>query len=228
LPEPGRPDGPTRSVDLVIAAAGAVGLAWGVAADRIAARWPAHEDEGVRPVDWRTATVAIGSALALALLVERFRPDPGALAFLGVTVVLLVLLLATDLDQRLLPDLITVPLVGYAFVGFVLGVGPFVRTPDDLLWAAIAGVAVPGVLFLVSIPFGAGAIGIGDLKLLVGVGLIVGAARVMVTVAVGIVVAAAGILVLIALRRIKLKSYVPYGPFLIAGAMWAMLSTPPG
>lgn len=216
------------AVEPVILAAGAAGLAWGVAADRIAARWPVHEDGSVRPIDWRTVTVSIGGALAVALLVDRFRPNPDALAFLGVAVSLLVLLLATDLDQRLLPDLITLPLIGYALVGFVVGVGPFVRTPEDLLWAATAGVALPGGLFLLSIPFGAGAIGIGDLKLLLGVGLLLGAARLVVTVAVGAIAAAAGILVLIAVRRITLKSYVPYGPFLIAGAMWAMLSAPPG
>ena len=33
---------------------GAVGLVWGVISDRIAARWPAHEDGSIRPVDWRT------------------------------------------------------------------------------------------------------------------------------------------------------------------------------
>lgn len=213
-------------MELIITAAGAAGLAWGVAADRISARWPAHEDGSVRSIDWRTPIVAVGSALAFALLVARFRLDPTVLAFLGPTVLLLVVLLATDLDQRLLPDLITLPLIGYALAGFVLGAGPFVRTPDDLLWAAIAGVALPGAIFLVSIPFGAGAIGIGDLKLLLGMSLIVGAPGAVVLVAVGVVAAAAVILVLLAARRITLKSYVPYGPFLITGAFWAILSGP--
>jgi prepilin signal peptidase PulO-like enzyme (type II secretory pathway) len=29
--------------------------------------------------------------------------------------------------------------------------------------------------------------------------------------------------VLIAVRRITIRSYVPYGPFLIIGALWALL-----
>jgi leader peptidase (prepilin peptidase)/N-methyltransferase len=208
--------------------AGALGLAWGLVADRIAARWPEHEDGSVRPIDWRTVAVAIAGALALALLVDRLRGDPAALVYIGVVVLLLVLLFATDLDQRLLPDVVTLPLVGYALVGFVAGVGPFVRTPEDLLWAAVAGVALPAGLLVVSIPFGAGAIGIGDLKLLLGVGLIVGATRIVATVIVGAVAAAVAIVILLAARRISLKSYVPYGPFLIAGALWAMLATRPG
>jgi prepilin signal peptidase PulO-like enzyme (type II secretory pathway) len=96
------------------------------------------------------------------------------------------------------------------------------------LWAAVAGVALPALLLVISIPFGAGAIGIGDLKLLLGVGLLVGANRIVVTVILGALAAAVAIVILLAARRITLKSYVPYGPFLIAGALWAMLGTPPG
>jgi leader peptidase (prepilin peptidase)/N-methyltransferase len=211
-------------MDPAVVAAGAAGLAWGVAADRIAARWPAHEDGSVRPADWRTVAVAAAGALGIALLVDRFRGDPASLAFLAPVVVALVLLFATDLDQRLLPDLITFPLAGYALAGFVLGAGPFVRSPGDLLVAAAAGIGLPAFLFAVSIPFGAGAIGVGDLKLLFGMALIIGAGRTVSMVAVGAIAAAAGIAVLLVLRRISLKSYVPYGPFLIGGAMWAMLA----
>jgi len=212
---------------LVIALGAAAGLIWGFVADRIAARWPAHEDGSVRPIDWRSAVVPIVGAVAFALLADRLWGNPRAFLFVGVVVVLLVLLFATDLDQRLLPDVITLPLIGYGVVGFVTGIGPFVRTPSDLLWAAVVGLALPAGLLVVSIPFGAGAIGMGDLKLLLGVGLIVGATRIVATVVVGAIVAAVAIVILIAARRISLKSYVPYGPFLIAGALWAMLGGRP-
>ena len=59
-------------------------------------------------------------------------------------------------------------------------------------------------------------------KLLFGVGLIVGTQRLIATVIVGALAAAIGIVILLALRRITLKSYVPYGPFLIIGAIWAI------
>jgi len=172
--------------------------------------------------------VAIAGALALALLVDGLGADLASLIYVGVVVVLLVLLFATDLDQRLLPDVVTLPLVAYSLVGFVAGLGPFVETPEDLLWAAVAGIALPAALLIISIPFGAGAIGIGDLKLLLGVGLLVGATRIVATVILGALAAAVAIVILLAARRITLKSYVPYGPFLIAGALWAMLVTRPG
>ncbi len=206
---------------LVIVAA-VVGAGWGFVADRIAARWPEHEDRSTRVIDWRTGAVVIFGAVGPALLAARYADDVRAFAFFSLLVVALILLFATDLDQRLLPDLITFPIVGYALLGFVTGIGPLVRAPGDLLVAAGAAIGIPILLYLLSIPFGAGAIGIGDLKLLVGVGLLVGAQRLVAMVIVGAVAAAIGILILLALRRISLKSYVPYGPFLIIGAVWAV------
>jgi len=206
----------------VVVAAVLIGATWGFAADRLAARWPAHDDGTVRGTDWRTLAVVVTGAAGLGLLAERFADQPGPLPYLGALVLALTLLFATDLDQRLLPDLITLPIVAFALVGFVTGVGPFVRTPLDLAWAAVAATAVPGALYLLSIPFGAGAIGLGDLKLLFGMGLLVGALRLAAMVVVGAVAAAVGIVALLLVRRITLKSYVPYGPFLIIGAIWAV------
>ncbi len=203
----------------LIAVAGAV---WGLAADRIAARWPEHEDGSIRPVDWRTVAVVAAGSLGLSVLVARYESDPIIAIYLGILVVALVLLFATDLDQRLLPDVITIPIVVYALIGYAAGIGPFVRTPGELLLAAIAAIAVPVGLYLVSIPFGAGAIGMGDLKLLFGMGLLAGATRLVAMVIVGAISAGMGIAILLVLRRITLKSYVPYGPFLIIGAIWAI------
>ena len=201
-----------------------VGAIWGFASDRIAARWPAHEDGSNRPIDWRTPIVAVVGAGSGALLMDRFGGNTGQLALMGLYVVALTLLFATDLDQRLLPDVITYPLIGLALVGFVVGVGPYVRDPTELGFAAAAAVGMPLFLYLLSIPFGAGAIGLGDLKLLVSVGLLGGPLRLLLGLIGGALIGALAIVALIILRRITLRSYVPYGPFLIVGAMWALLS----
>jgi leader peptidase (prepilin peptidase)/N-methyltransferase len=74
-----------------------------------------------------------------------------------------------------------------------------------------------------SIPFGAGAFGLGDVKLLIGVGLMVGAERALGGVLVGLVVSGVVLLVLLATRRVGRRTYVPFGPFLILGALWAVL-----
>jgi hypothetical protein len=41
----------------------------------IAARWPAHDDGSIRPVDWRTPIVMVVGAVALWALPARF-PQP--------------------------------------------------------------------------------------------------------------------------------------------------------
>ncbi len=201
-----------------------LGGLWGLASDRIAARWPVHDDGAIRPIDWRTPLVIVVGAGSGALLMDRFGGNAGPLALVGLYVVALILLFATDLDQRLLPDVITYPLIALALVGFALGLGPYVHDPTELGFAAAAAVGMPLFLYLLSIPFGAGAIGLGDLKLLVSVGLLGGPLRLLLGLIGGALIGAIAIVVLIALRRITLRSYVPYGPFLIVGAMWALLS----
>jgi len=208
---------------------GIVGLAWGLIADRIAARWPAHEDGSVRAIDWRTWAVASVGAMAGALVLDRFgQAGLGILGLMALVTAGLVVLFATDLDQRLLPDLLTLPLGPIALGAFALGINPYVRDPGELAAAAGAAVVLPLGMFLLSVPFGRGAIGLGDLKLLVGVGLLGGAERLLMGVVVGAILAAVVIVALIAARRISLKSYVPYGPFLILGAAWALLVLPFG
>ncbi|MEI8333081.1 MAG: prepilin peptidase, partial [Chloroflexota bacterium] len=89
--------------------------------------------------------------------------------------------------------------------------------------AVVAAVAIPAALFALSIPFGSGALGLGDVKLLVSVGLILGLARALVGVVAGAMLGGVVILALLVARRVTLKSYVPFGPFLIIGAMWGAL-----
>jgi leader peptidase (prepilin peptidase)/N-methyltransferase len=141
----------------------------------------------------------------------------------GTYLVALVLLLATDLDQRLLPDVITLPAIPYALATVLLGANPFVTTAD-LPITLVAAIAVPGVLGLLALPFGAGAIGMGDLKLLVSVGILAGGLRLFTGVVYGALLAGVVIVVLLVARRITLKTYIPFGPFLIYGAMWAILA----
>jgi leader peptidase (prepilin peptidase)/N-methyltransferase len=212
-------------VNPFVIVAALLGGAWGFGADRLAARWPEHEPDVVvpRPIDWRTPAVVVVGAISAALLAARYLDQPVQLALLGLVVAALVVLFATDLDQKLLPDPLTLPLVPVALAAFALGINPFVGGVGQLLIAVIAAVAIPVGLFLLSLPFGPGAIGIGDLKLLLGAGLLVGASRLLIGLVIGAVLAAATILVLILVRRITLKSYVPYGPFLILGMLWALL-----
>ena len=107
---------------------GAAGFVLGIAADRLAVRWPEHDEEhpAGRAVDWRTAVVALVGAVALGLLVLRFGGDALALAIFGAWFVTLIIGLATDLDQRLLPDVLTLPVIPVALVYAISGSNPLV------------------------------------------------------------------------------------------------------
>jgi len=213
-----------QAVLLALAMAGA---AWGFASDRLAARWPAHEDGSIRPIDWRTPVVVLAGAAAFAGTVLRFgAEEPITVAVVGVYVLALVVIFATDLDQRLLPDVITYPLIVLAAIVLVSGQSVFIRTGDEALWAVAASILLPAGLFVLSIPFGQGAIGQGDLKLLVSVGLLLGASKLVSAVIAGAILAGVTVGALLLFRRISLKSFIPYGPFLIAGTLWAILGLP--
>lgn len=211
---------------VLIAFAGLLGAAWGFGSDRLAARWPAHEDGSIRPIDWRTPVVVLVGAGAFAGTVLRFGALPIPLLVVGLYVAALVVLFATDLDQRLLPDVITLPLIAYALAVFALGASPFLHSVDDFAWAAGAAIVVPVAMFLLAIPFGRGAIGQGDLKLLISVGLLAGSGNLFYALIGGALLAGVTVATLVFVRRLSMKSFVPYGPFLIAGTLWAILALP--
>jgi prepilin signal peptidase PulO-like enzyme (type II secretory pathway) len=195
----------------------------GYAADRLATRWPEHDEEHApgRPVDWRTVVCVVVGALAFGGLLLRFGGDPLAKLAFGAWFVTLVVGLATDLDQRMLPNVLTLPVIPVALLYAASGQNPLVG--DALVPAVLAAVIIPAVLYLPSIPFGAGAFGLGDVKLLAGVGLMVGGERALGGVLAGLLLAGGVLIVLLATRRIGRRSYVPFGPFLILGALWAVL-----
>lgn len=213
-------------MEALAAVLGVIGFGLGIAADRLATHWPEHDEEHApgRPVDWRTAACALTGALALGLLPIRFAGDPLALILFGAWFVTLIVGMATDLDQRLLPNVLTLPVIPVALLYAISGRNPLVGT--ELIPAILAAVLIPAVLYLPSIPFGAGAFGLGDVNLLAGVGLMAGGSRALGGVVLALLVAGVVLLVLLATRRVTRHSYVPFGPFFILGALWAVLIRP--
>jgi leader peptidase (prepilin peptidase)/N-methyltransferase len=131
---------------------------------------------------------------------------------------------AIDLDQRLLPDELTVPIIPIAVVLDATGHNPFVA--DALLSTLLVAAILPVALYLLSIPFGAGAFGMGDVKLLVGVGLMLGLTRTIGGLLAGLLAAGIVLAVLLAFHRIGRRTFIPFGPFLIFGALWGIFVTP--
>ncbi len=203
-----------------LALAGAV---FGVVADRFAVRWPEHDEEipAGRAVGWRTVATAGIGAFAFWLLGDRFDSAELVVQVLfGLWFAALVVGFAIDLDQRLLPDELTLPIIPLALLLDMTGRNPLVG--GELLAAVLIAVIVPFGLYLASVPFGAGAFGMGDVKLLVGVGLMSGLVRTFSGLLAGLLAAGLVLALLLATRRIGRRTFVPFGPFLIFGALWGI------
>lgn len=198
------------------------GLVLGAFADRLAARWPGHVGEDVRSLDWRTAVVILSAVASFVALLARWS-EPRDLLVLSVSLCALMVLLATDLDQRLLPDLITFPLMGYSGVVLLLGWDPLLSGKDlGVASGLIAGVAAPAVLLL-SDRLLHGGLGMGDVKLAVSLGLMCGISRLFAGFLLASALSSVLLVALILMRRIGLRSAIPFGPILIAAGMIAIL-----
>jgi leader peptidase (prepilin peptidase)/N-methyltransferase len=205
-----------------------LGGLFGYGADRVASRWPAHADGHIRALDWRTPVCILGGAAAFGLLAARWS-EPQDLVVLGIYIGALIVLLATDLDQKLLPDLITLPLVGYAFAVTMLGINPVMAdltqvliAPGDLS-AVLAAMLAPAALALTDRLF-KGALGMGDLKLSVSLGLMFGLTQLFAGFLLSTLAFAAIVLALVLTRQVGLKTAIPFGPALIgAGVLAAVI-----
>ncbi len=199
----------------------AVGAAFGLAgffAERLASVWPADEARR-RPIGARSVLLALVSALAAGVIVARSELPWWATAAYLVLLALLLVLSATDLEQRRLPHLVLDPLIllAAAFVPFNPGVDPVMA-----LIGAAAAVGFLGVLALVV----RGGLALGDLYLVAPIGLMLGWPAIFTALFAAAFLSAGTSIVLLALGRVGMRSYIPFGPFLVGGAVIALVTDP--
>lgn len=202
---------------LVIAAG--VGFALlGAVAERLASVWPPDEAHR-RPAGLRTLALALASGAAAAGVAWRSAlPLWGTLAYLALLAPM-VILTATDLEQRRLPHVVLDPLI----VASVL-FAPFNPAVRPLEAAIGAGVAI-GFLGLTGLLV-RGGIALGDLYLIGPIGLMLGWPTIFAAVFLGALLSAAVGIALLVTRRAGMRSYIPFGPFLVAGLVVALVWDP--
>jgi leader peptidase (prepilin peptidase)/N-methyltransferase len=202
---------------IVIGVAGMF-AAIGAASERLASVWPADEASRRGP-SIRTLAVALAAALAAAGIAARSELPAWATGVYLLAIAILTVLVATDLEQRRLPHVLLDPLIvlGVAFVPF----NPTVE-PIWSLVGAFAAVAFLGALALVV----RGGLALGDLYLVAPLGLLLGWPAIFTALfAAGLLAALTSLFLLVA-RRVGLRSYIPFGPFLVGGAVIALLTDP--
>ncbi|MDE0232179.1 MAG: A24 family peptidase [bacterium] len=204
------------------------GLVIGPAVDVWITRQLARRGLG-RPESWRPATrwvlsVALGMGWAVVLTTVG---SAGVLAAHLVWATVTASVVATDLEHRLIPNRILYP--GAAVTAVLLLAGAFLDgTPGRLGSAALgAGLCLLGMGTLSVL--GRGALGMGDVKLSALLGLVCGywgvevALRAALT---GFLIGGVAALGLMLTRRAHRHTQLPFAPFLVAGAWWALLGQP--
>lgn len=144
----------------------------------------------------------------------------------------LVVLSLIDFKHFILPDLLTYPLLG---VGFLLAVLDPARMgaediPSALLQALIGAAVGGGSLWLIGLlgkaAFRKEAMGMGDVKLMAAVGAWQGWGMALFAIFLGALVAALVGILLILLKKARLGSKLPFGPYLALGSLLTLFFGP--
>jgi leader peptidase (prepilin peptidase) / N-methyltransferase len=226
---------------VTVAGAGLAGLAVGGWGSAVTGWLPAREpdrrfplwrgpasgtDDAVgRPADRRDRVAAVGlTAAAFVVLAIRFGPRPALPAFCFLAAVGVPLALIDARTQRL-PDALTLPSYPVALVA--LGAAAL-ATPDGgrHFVVALIGLAAGLVVFVAQVLIYPAGVGWGDVKLagLLGLylGWLGGLALFSGLVLSYLLAAVTGVALLVA-RRATRRSRIPFGPFLLAGTLAAIL-----
>jgi leader peptidase (prepilin peptidase)/N-methyltransferase len=176
------------------------------------------------PIRIRYPLVELASAALAALALFRFAPSGTAVAAFGLCAALLAMS-AIDIETRLLPDSLTLPL---------LWAGLIVNFDDTFtgLHAAVAG-AIVGYAFLWCVYWvfkfvrGIEGMGYGDFKLLAALGAWLGWVSLPQVVLISAVTGAIIGLAATWLGRMRFEEPLPFGPFLaLGGAVTLFFGTP--
>jgi len=188
-------------------------------------RWP-----GVRCAQCRgrlgtPMALELPTAAVLALLLGRFGAQPDVVA-LGFFAVLGVALAAIDIAVQRLPDRLVLP----ALPALTIALAAAAAIGHDygaLVRALLGGVVMAAGYLLLALAR-PGQLGGGDIKLAALAGLALGWLgwhTLLIGGSLGFVLSAVFSLALLAARRITLRSAIPFGPFLVGGALIAILAS---
>jgi len=159
------------------------------------------------------------NALGYVGLLWFFGPSWPAVAY-GLLYSALLVVAGTDLSHKIIPNVITLPgiAVGLISAATILPLGLM----NGLIGLLVGG----GILWLLAWAspylFGKEGMGGGDIKLLAMIGAFLGWKPALMTIMVGSFLGSLVGVTLIAVRVIKREDYIPFGPFLVCGALVAL------
>ncbi len=132
-------------------------------------------------------------------------------------VALLLILAGIDWYTFRLPDMFTIPLIILAISArFYFFDGP--SGWESLGTAALAG----GVFWLINFIYPDG-MGLGDVKLIIGIGAFLGAFKIFIAIFIASLTGSIVGLILLSMKKTSFRQPIPFGPYLVFGALIAFL-----
>ena len=137
----------------------------------------------------------------------------------------LLVVTGTDLTHKIIPNVVTLPgiVLGLLGAATVLPVGPI----NALLGVAVGGGILWFLAWVSPYLFGKEGMGGGDIKLLAMIGAFLGWKPALLTIMIGSLTGSVIGVSLIALGFMKRDEYIPFGPFLVLGALISMFYAQP-
>jgi leader peptidase (prepilin peptidase)/N-methyltransferase len=137
----------------------------------------------------------------------------------------LLVVTGTDLTHKIIPNIVTVPGIVLGLIGAatVLPVGPV----NALLGVVVGGGILWALAWASPYLFGKEGMGGGDIKLLAMIGAFLGWKPALLTIMIGSLTGSVIGIALIAFRFMKRDEYIPFGPFLVFGAVVSMFFAQP-
>ena len=167
-----------------------------------------------RPI--RAPLLEIATALAFPLVWLRLGSHPVQAILVCLYVVFLLAVLVIDLEHRLVLNVMLAPAAVLALAASLLPGG---LSPEQSVMGGIVAFAAFFALAFI----GRGALGYGDVKLAGVIGLMAGYPAVIGALFAGIVLGGLGAATLILARKATRKTAIAYAPYLVLGALAAIL-----
>ncbi|EGT3628017.1 prepilin peptidase [Morganella morganii] len=171
------------------------------------------------PISSRYPVIEFITGLLIATLAWHFGPS-WQFIFASILTFALVALTGIDLDEMLLPDQMTLPLL---WLGLIINLNHTFASPTDAIIGAAAGyLSLWSIFWLFKILTGKEGMGYGDFKLLAVFGAWLGWQMLPLVILLSSLVGAVVGITMIVSKRLKQGNPIPFGPY-IAAAGWIAL-----
>ena len=171
------------------------------------------------PISSRYPIIELITGLLVATLAWHFGPS-GQFVFAAVLTFVLIALTGIDLDEMLLPDQMTLPLL---WLGLLINLNhTFTNPTDAIIGAAVGYLSLWSIFWLFKLLTGKEGMGYGDFKLLAVFGAWLGWQMLPLVILLSSLVGALVGITLIVTKRNQLANPIPFGPY-IAAAGWIAL-----